>query len=89
MRFKELNSHQHVLVRVTTITTLVGYYDFLKDVVVLDIDDLSTNKYCGYNIDNTVWVDTDNHETGLYLLRKVTNYEGTFLYARLYKVIFV
>jgi len=68
---------------------MVEYYDFLKDIVVLDLDDLTVNKYGGYNTDNLVWVSSEReelNEIGVYLLRKVTNYEHNFLYAQLYKV---
>ena len=89
MTFNELNNWQHTLYLVKTMNTLVEYYEFLKDVVVLDLDELNTNKYGGYNTDNLIWVSKENSyvdEIGVYLLRKVTNYERNFLYAQLYKV---
>lgn len=63
---------------------MLEYYDFLKDAVVFDIDDLTLNKYGGYNVDNIVKI---NGADGFYLLRKISNYECTFLYAQLYKII--
>ena len=86
MTFKELSSCQHTLSLVKTMNVILKYYDFLEDAVVFDIDDLTYNKYGGYNIDNIVKI---NGVDGFYLLRKVSNYEGTYLYAQLYKIIIV
>lgn len=84
MTFKELSSCQHTLHLARTMNAMLEYYDFLKDAVVFDIDDLTFNKYGGYNVDNLVKI---NGIDGFYLLRKITNYECSFLYAQLYKVI--
>lgn len=83
MTFNELNSCQHTLYLVKTMNTMVEYYEFLKDVVVLDLDDLNTNKYGGYNTDNLAAIKGVPH---IYFLRKVTNYEHNFIHAQLYKV---
>lgn len=83
MTFNELNTCQHALYPVKTINTLEEYYELLKDVTVLDLDDLSFNIYGGYNTDNLICID---EVPNIYLLRKVTNYEHNFLYAQLYKV---
>lgn len=83
MTFNELNSCQHTLYLVKTMNIMSEYYEFLKDVVVLDLDDLNTNKYGGYNTDNLVAI---KGVPDIYFLRKVTNYEHNFLYAQLYKV---
>ena len=83
MTFNELNSCQHTLYPVKTMNTLEEYYEFLKDVTILDLDDLSFNIYGGYNTDN---LDRIGEIPYIYLLRKVTNYERNFLHAQLYKV---
>lgn len=86
MTFNELSSQQHTLSLVKTMNAMLEYYDFLKDAVVFDIDDLTFNKYGGYNVDNLLKI---NGTDGFYLLRKISNYECTFLYAQLYKVTIV
>jgi len=90
MTFNELNNCQHMLKIAYTMGTLREYYNLLKDTVNLDIDDLHENNYGGYHTDNLIWVSKETDyldEIGVYLLRKVTNYERNFLYAQLYKVI--
>ena len=86
MTFNELSSCQHTLGLARTMNSMLEYYDFLEDALVFDIDDLTFNKYGGYNVDNIVKI---NGTDGFYLLRKISNYECTFLYAQLYKIIFV